>query len=218
MDVPDATHFAEPGAAIAPLKVMTETTPTRFFNDSCAESELRYAIERGATGATTNPIICMNVLKLEAQRWLPFAADLFRTDPKLHERDLAWRLYTEMGASAARLLLPVFAANDQTWGRLSIQTDPTLHHDAARMLHQSVALSGIGPNIQVKMPATSAGLAMVEEATFLGVNVNVTGEPLGTAGHRHRRGSRARADPTRNAPGSKRFIWHRVATNDDRTP
>ena len=55
MDVPDATHFAEPAAAIAPLKVMTETTATRFFNDSCAESELRYAIERGATGATTVP-------------------------------------------------------------------------------------------------------------------------------------------------------------------
>ena len=174
MDVPDATHFAEPGAAIAPLKVMTETTPTRFFNDSCAESELRYAIERGATGATTNPIICVNVLKLEAQRWLPFAAELFRTHPQLHEREVAWQLYTEMGASAARSLLPVFAANDQTWGRLSIQTDPTLHHDAVGMLHQSVALSGLGPNIQVKMPATSAGLAMVEEATFLGVNVNVT--------------------------------------------
>ena len=48
-------------ATLAPLKVMTETTPTRFFNDSCAESELDYAIQRGATGATSNPVICVNV-------------------------------------------------------------------------------------------------------------------------------------------------------------
>ena len=174
MDSPDVMHLSEPVAALAPLKVMTDTTPTRFFNDSCAESELDYAIKRGATGATSNPVICVNVLKHEAHRWLPLAAELFRAQPIVHERDLAWQLYTAMGASAARVLRPVFSANDQTWGRLSIQTDPTLHHDASAMLRQSVALGALEPNMQVKMPATSAGLAMVEEATFLGVSVNVT--------------------------------------------
>ena len=49
----DATNPSEPAAALAPLKVMTETTPTRFFNDSCAQSELDYAVARSATGATT---------------------------------------------------------------------------------------------------------------------------------------------------------------------
>ncbi len=170
----DATNPSEPAAALAPLKVMTETTPTRFFNDSCAQSELDYAVARGATGATSNPVICLNVLKLEAQRWLPRIADLLAAQPVVHERDLAWQLYTEIGASAARTLLPVFSANDMTWGRLSVQTDPTLHNDASAMLRQCVQLAALGPNMQVKMPATAAGLSMVEEATFLGVNVNVT--------------------------------------------
>ncbi len=170
----DATNRSEPPAALAPLKVMTQTTPTRFFNDSCAQSELDYAVARGATGATSNPVICLNVLKLEAQRWLPRIADLLAAQPGVHERDLAWQLYTEIGASAARTLLPVFSANDLTWGRLSVQTDPTLHNDASAMLRQCVELAALGTNMQVKMPATAAGLSMVEEATFLGVNVNVT--------------------------------------------
>ena len=170
----DATNRSEPAAALVPLKVMTETTPTRFFNDSCAQSELDYAVARGATGATSNPVICLNVLKLEAQRWLPRIADLLAAQPGVHERDLAWQLYTEIGVSAARTLLPVFSANDMTWGRLSVQTDPTLHNDASAMLRQCVELAALGPNMQVKMPATAAGLSMVEEATFLGVNVNVT--------------------------------------------
>jgi transaldolase len=156
------------------LKVMTRTTPTKFFNDSCAAAELDYAIERGAMGATSNPVICLNVLKVEADRWLPRAATLIAENPTWHERRIAWKLYGEMGQAGAKRLEPVFAAENQTWGRLSVQTDPTLHNDAAAMLEQVIELSQLGPNMQVKMPATAAGIAMVEEATFAGVNLNVT--------------------------------------------
>jgi transaldolase len=165
---------AEPVAAESPLKIMTQTTPTKFFNDSCATSELQYAIERGATGATSNPVICLNVLKSEADRWMPRAAEIFATHPEWHERRIAWQLYTEMGQAGAALLMPVFESHDHTWGRLSVQTDPTIHNDTRAMLSQAVDLAHLGPNMQVKMPATSHGVAMIEEATFQGVNLNVT--------------------------------------------
>lgn len=42
------------------------------------------------------------------------------------------------------------------------------------MLAQSIELAELGLNMQVKMPCTSAGVAMIEEATFQGVNLNVT--------------------------------------------
>ncbi len=164
----------EPTAAAAPLKVMTETTPTRYFNDSCASADLAYAIERGATGATSNPVICLSVLREEADRWLPRAGEIVRARAGDNERSIAWQLYTEMGARGAELMLPVFEANDRTWGRLSVQTDPTLHNDRAAMLVQAVELAQLGPNMQVKLPATSAGIASVEEATFQGANLNVT--------------------------------------------
>jgi transaldolase len=164
----------DPPAAEAPLAVMARTTPTRYFNDSCAPSELAYAIERGASGATSNPVICLTVLRAEADTWLPRAAEIIAEHPHSHERDLAWQLYNEMGMVGATLLLPVHEASGGVFGRLSVQTDPTLHNDSAAMLAQSVALSKLGPNMQVKMPATSAGIAMVEEATFQGVSLNVT--------------------------------------------
>ena len=39
----------------SPLLQMTRTTPTDYWNDSCAVDELAYAIERGATGRDLEP-------------------------------------------------------------------------------------------------------------------------------------------------------------------
>ena len=52
-----------------PLHEMTVTTPTRYWNDSCSVQELAYAIERGAIGATSNPVIVLTVLKQEMPLW-----------------------------------------------------------------------------------------------------------------------------------------------------
>ena len=47
----------------SPLLRMTQETPTQYWNDSCAVDELTYAVERGATGATSNPSIVLDVMK-----------------------------------------------------------------------------------------------------------------------------------------------------------
>jgi transaldolase len=164
----------EPPPLKAPLRIMTQTTATRFFNDSCAADELHYAIERGATGATSNPVICLNVLRSERDRWIPRAREIVLANPRRSENGIAWQLYCEMAEAGAALMEPVFKAQGFGWGRLSVQTDPTLYRDADAMLQQSVQLSQLAPNAQVKMPATQAGISMVEEATFRGVNLNVT--------------------------------------------
>ncbi len=164
----------EPPANESPMKVMTETTVTRFFNDSCAAGEIAYAIDRGATGATSNPVICLSVLRTESDRWSPRVVELVSAQKNRHERQHAWQLYTEMGVAGAQLLQPVFEKHNKTWGRLSIQTDPTLHNDMFAMLQQSIEIAQLGPNIQIKVPATTAGIGMVEEATFEGVSLNVT--------------------------------------------
>ncbi len=170
----EASDNVEPAAADSPLAVMTRTLPTRLFNDSCNSSELRYAINRGATGATSNPVICLTVLKQEWDTWQPVLQSLVAEYPGWSETQIAWELYRRMGVAGAKLLDPVFAANDNKWGRLSIQTDPTLYNNADLMLAQSQELSALAPNMQVKMPCTSAGVAMIEEATYTGVSLNVT--------------------------------------------
>ena len=47
----------------SPLLRMVQATPTDYWNDSCAVEELAYAVERGATGATSNPSIVLDVMK-----------------------------------------------------------------------------------------------------------------------------------------------------------
>jgi hypothetical protein len=39
----------------SPLLQMVHETPTDYWSDSCAVDELADAVERGATGATSNP-------------------------------------------------------------------------------------------------------------------------------------------------------------------
>jgi transaldolase len=40
------------------------------------------------------------------------------------------------------------------------------------MLQQAVRFQQLAPNIQVKMPATKAGIQAYEEATYQGVSIN----------------------------------------------
>ena len=52
-----------------PLARMSRTTPTEYWNDSCAIAELEYAIANGAVGATSNPTIVGEVLRKELDTW-----------------------------------------------------------------------------------------------------------------------------------------------------
>ena len=160
--------------AASPLAAMVRDTPTDYWNDSCAVEELQYAVARGATGATSNPTIVLEVLRKEKARWLPRLAELIAGNPSWTEVDLTWALVEEMAVSGAAVLEPVFRAAGGRKGRLSLQTDPANYRNADRMLEQGLRFAGLAPNMQVKFPATSAGLQALERATAAGVNINAT--------------------------------------------
>jgi transaldolase len=158
----------------SPLLQMVESTPTDYWNDSCAVAELAYAIERGATGATSNPVIVGEVMKKEREHWTPRVGEIAAAHPTWSEVDITWALIEEMGVRAAALLDPVFDRHGGTKGRLSLQTNPTLYRDAAGMLQQALHLGSLASNIQVKFPTTAAGLEAIEEATARGIVINAT--------------------------------------------
>src|SRR6187549_1666974 len=112
-------------AVDSPLRRMVESTPTDYWNDSCASAELAYAVERGATGATSNPVIVGEVMKREREHWVPRVRGLAAEHPRWSETELTWALVEEMGVRGAALLQPVFDATDGHKGRLSLQTNPT---------------------------------------------------------------------------------------------
>jgi len=161
-------------AVDSPLRRMVDSTPTDYWNDSCATAELEYAVERGATGATSNPVIVGEVMKKEHEHWVPRVRELASADPHGSEVDVTWALIEEMGVRGAAILGPVFHREDGRKGRLSLQTNPAHYRSPERMVEQAVRFSGLAPNIQVKFPCTAEGLEAVEEATARGVVVNVT--------------------------------------------
>ncbi len=158
----------------SPLHQMVSTTPTELWNDSCAVSELRYALEHGAVGATSNPTIVFSVVQQEFADWKGRIDELFAAHRHGTEAQITWQLIEEMAVRGAGLLRPTFDRTDGRKGFLSIQTNPEYHRTTDLLVAQALHFAKLAPNIQVKIPATEAGIAAIEEVTAQGVSINAT--------------------------------------------
>ena len=152
----------------------TALTATDYWNDSCSIAELTYAIERGAVGATSNPTIVGEVLGKEMDLWRDRIAAIITENPTATEDEVAWQLIEEMAVKASQLLLPVCERENGLKGRLSIQTNPKFYRDSARLIEQGLRFAELAPNMQIKIPATAAGMTAIEEVTAAGASINAT--------------------------------------------
>ncbi len=164
----------KPVAYKSPLYEMTQTTPTCLWNDSATLSELTYSIEHGGVGATCNPVIVLDALKKEPHLWNDRIRAIAREMPTATEEEVGWKLVEEISAKRSELLLPVFAKYQGRNGRLSIQTDPHYYRSAEALVQQAKRFDSLAPNMIVKIPATQAGIAAIEEATYHGISINAT--------------------------------------------
>jgi transaldolase len=153
---------------------MTIEYPTEYWNDSCSEEELAYAISHGAVGATSNPTIVHSVLKKELHLWRDRIHTLIQDNPTWSETEITWKLFEEMAVHGAGFLLPAFERYKGKKGRLSIQTNPAFYRNSAAITQQAIHFNSLAPNMIVKIPATKAGVRAIEEATYRGVSINAT--------------------------------------------
>ena len=159
---------------MSPIGQTVANGVTHVWNDSCAISELEYAIGHGAVGATTNPVIVGQVLDKERHLWEERLAELNAEFADGTEEGITWKLIEEMGIRGAKLLEPVFNEAKGQKGRLSIQTNPKFYRNKDAMVEQALHFATLAPNIQVKIPATEAGIAAIEKVTTHGVSINAT--------------------------------------------
>ncbi|MDA0348592.1 MAG: transaldolase [Verrucomicrobia bacterium] len=145
-----------------------------WWNDSCDIQELSDAVQTGAVGATSNPVIVAAAVKQDAARWIPVLKDLIRDNPSDSEEDIAWKLIARVGMDASKLLLPVFEKTNGVKGHLCLQVNPKYYRNTERMVEHGKELAALAPNIAIKAPATKAGIAAFEEMTAAGIRVNVT--------------------------------------------
>jgi len=77
---------------------------------------------------------------------------------------------------ACDVLRPVYDATGGEDGRVSIEVDPRLAHDAERTTSEAKGLWWLvdRPNVLIKIPATQEGLQSITDATAHGISVNVT--------------------------------------------
>ncbi|CAN5269412.1 transaldolase [soil metagenome] len=78
--------------------------------------------------------------------------------------------------AACDVLAPEFEASYGVDGRVSIEVDPRLAHDADRTVAQAIELWKIvdRPNLFIKIPATEAGIPAIAKVLGEGISVNVT--------------------------------------------
>ncbi|HUE73696.1 MAG TPA: transaldolase family protein, partial [Pirellulaceae bacterium] len=133
----------------------------------------------GATGATSNPVIISDLIRTGR-----FDDDLKRLIGEgLSDDEVAWKLTDKLVRQAQEVFLPVWEQTQGNDGYVSFELDPLLEepslnipHDerVRRYLELGKKWSAGHKNRMIKVPATPAGLAALEELCAAGVTLNVT--------------------------------------------
>jgi len=152
----------------------TQDLGAAFWNDSCDLRELTHAVQAGATGATSNPVLVAQAVEAAPQQWTPVLDRLLVDHPAAREDELVWHLVAAVARQAAQVLAPVHSRSGGRAGFLCVQTDPRAYRDAARMAAQAQGFMALGPNVAVKVPAVPAGIATLEELAAQGIRTNAT--------------------------------------------
>ena len=133
----------------------------------------------GATGATSNPVIVSDLIK--TGRFDTRIEQLIAEG--LDDHDLTWLLTDQLVKEAQAVFLPVWTETGGNDGYVSFELDPLLEDPEANLPHPQRVEQYIElgkrwaqghPNRMIKVPATTAGLAALEELTAAGVTLNVT--------------------------------------------
>ncbi|MFF8946198.1 transaldolase [Streptomyces sp. NPDC014864] len=129
--------------------------------------------QQHVVGVTTNPTIFQKAIS-QGDGYEQQLSDLAARRVTVEE---AIRMITTADVrDAADILRPVFDATGGTDGRVSIEVDPRLAHNAKATAAEARQLAWLvdRPNTLIKIPATQAGLPAITETISNGISVNVT--------------------------------------------
>lgn len=128
---------------------------------------------RSVVGVTTNPSIFQKALA-EGDAYDGQVTELAErgADVEATIRTVT----TDDVRNACDVLHPQWEASDGVDGRVSIEVDPRLAHDADKTAKQAIELWKIvdRPNLFIKIPATEDGIPSITATLAEGISVNVT--------------------------------------------
>jgi transaldolase len=129
--------------------------------------------QKHVVGVTTNPTIFQKAISAgdaydeQTAELALRGVDVGEAVRTLTTFDVRW---------ACDVLRPVYDRTDGVDGRVSIEVDPRLAHDADRTVAEAKALWWLvdRPNLFIKIPATAEGLPAITRSLAAGISVNVT--------------------------------------------
>lgn len=129
--------------------------------------------DRNVVGVTTNPTIFAAALS-NGDVYAEQVAALAAAGTSV--TDAVFEITTDDVAAASKIFRPVYDASNGYDGRVSIEVEPGLAHDAAATIAQAKELWAkvAQPNAMIKIPATVEGLEAITAVIGAGISVNVT--------------------------------------------
>jgi transaldolase len=172
------------------LQWVIRETKTVWWHDSAEPGELQLGIRRGAVGATTNPFLSHLALSTNKEAW---GQQINRVlSEKLEPERKAERLMSIPITHAAYLLELEYEKSAKRMGYVCAQVNPVRAGERDNMLEMARRFSRWTPNIAVKLPATAAGLDVLEDCTAEGITctltISYTVPQVIAIGERHRQG------------------------------
>ncbi|MFM7151006.1 MAG: transaldolase family protein [Gemmataceae bacterium] len=163
---------------MTPLESLV-ATGTKLWLDSIDPQEVTANRALGATGATSNPIIISDLIKTGRfddliKKYLAEGDD---------DEAIAWKITDHLVSQAQQVFHPVWEKTKGNDGWVSFELDPLLEdasctlsteERAARYIELGKKWSAGKGNRMIKIPATPAGLAAIEDLCAAGVTLNVT--------------------------------------------
>ncbi|MCP3424505.1 transaldolase [Rothia sp. AR01] len=128
---------------------------------------------RDVVGVTTNPTIFAQALS-QGESYDEQMKQLAEQGADVE--DAVFSVTTDDVRDACDVLAPLHEATQGVDGKVSIEVDPRLAHDAEKTTEMAARLSkAIGrENVMIKIPATEAGLEPIAATLAEGISVNVT--------------------------------------------
>ncbi|MBD8659570.1 transaldolase [Frigoribacterium sp. PvP120] len=129
--------------------------------------------ERNVVGVTTNPTIFASALA-KGEAYDDQVALLAKTGVSV--TDAVFEITTDDVTRASDIFREIYDTTNGFDGRVSIEVEPGLAHDAKGTVDQAIKLAAkVGrPNALIKIPATVEGLEAITAVIAQGISVNVT--------------------------------------------
>ena len=154
------------------LQWLSGQTDTAWWHDSGDPIELQEALRNGATGVTTNPVLCAQALRNNREYWQEDIRKAIGTAKTPGAK--AESLTRIVVVNAAKQLEQVYRRTQGRQGYVCAQVNPSLAGDRETMYEMATRFNDWAPNIAVKLPATAAGLDVMERCVTAGMTVTVT--------------------------------------------